>query len=393
VRRFALVLGVLAACSGSSDNVDAQLLVAGSEGEIFTIDADGEHHVVLHQQEEGVVALQPTWSPDGSKVVWTELKMAGDGSAEIIIASQGHIQRLPSANAPFYYYWSPDGRRIAYLGNTGTGISLGLADLENDTNRPIASGEPFYLDWHPDGSRLAVHIGLRIIAFLDREGTSTPASLRPALFQAPAWTPDGRLLVAAQAEGATVAEGLTAQVVPSQLVLTDDGNQRAKVLAELDGFTAFTVSPTGDRVAYTDTLGGGGVSLGPLRVVSIEGGEPIEIISGVVIAHQWSIDGRSLLFISIDAEAGSLVPNVWDGDKTSSFTGFVPTRTFGSAYLPFWDQYARSLSLWSPKGDAFVYAAAAGEGEPGRVMVQTIGGEPPIEVARGEFASWNPASD
>ncbi|HKX76316.1 MAG TPA: hypothetical protein VJR05_13100, partial [Acidimicrobiia bacterium] len=59
--------------------------------------------------------------------------------------------------------------------------------------------------------------------------------------------------------------------------------------------------------------------------------------------------------------------------------------TFVTEYLPFWDQYLRTLSLWSPAGDAFVVA----NGE-GNIVVQELNQSTPRVIGPGTFASWNP---
>jgi hypothetical protein len=174
-------------------------------------------------------------------------------------------------------------------------------------------------------------------------------------------------------------------------MITTDGQVRLQKLADIEGFGAFSVNPEGDKIAYTDTPDGSGFSLGPLRVVPLAGGDPFQVSSERVVLFQWSPKGGRLLYVTIDVDAGLLIPQVWDGNRYFVYPGFHPTATLANAYLPFWDQYTRGLSLWNPDGSAFAYPSAPEEGDgPGRIMVQQVGAEGPLDVAEGEFVSWSP---
>jgi Tol biopolymer transport system component len=55
--------------------------------------------------------------------------------------------------------------------------------------------------------------------------------------------------------------------------------------------------------------------------------------------------------------------------------------------LPFFDQYAQSMTLWSPDGEAFAYPAMTG-GIPG-IWIQDIDGTDPIRLTDGSWVSWS----
>lgn len=377
----------LAACARTETRSVNRLAVTGADGSIRSMDGSGGEVRIARGPADGISVLQPTWSPTG-RLAWTEFDQE---NREIVF---GDGLRLKAPVAPFYYLWSPDGSVLAFLGSspTGDGIRLGLADPGEGTAWEIDGGRPYYLDWHPEGQSLAVHVGEEELALVDLEGASEPVGITPGPFQAPEWLPDGRLVVIASSGPDTVAalDGPLVQAGTRQLVIVDAAGS-VEVVADLEGFGAFTVSPDGASIAYTDTPGGVGLSLGPLRVVATEGGEPFEVSGEQVVFYQWSPPGDRLLFASLDREAGLLRPQVWDGDGYAEYPGFQPTAVFSSQYLPFWDQFVRGLSLWSPDGTAFAYAAADGDGEEGRIMVQLIGADAPREIARGEFVSWSPA--
>ncbi|HJR93393.1 MAG TPA: hypothetical protein VJ938_13195, partial [Acidimicrobiia bacterium] len=81
-------------------------------------------------------------------------------------------------------------------------------------------------------------------------------------------------------------------------------------------------------------------------------------------------------------------PHVWDGDAVVDFAGFMPTAMFVNQYLPFWAQYTRTITQWSPDSTGFAYAAAPDDG-PGQVRFQPLDGEI-VDMGEGEMVIWSP---
>jgi hypothetical protein len=80
---------------------------------------------------------------------------------------------------------------------------------------------------------------------------------------------------------------------------------------------------------------------------------------------------------------------VWDGQENRAYAAIVPSRTFLQAYLLFFDQYARGMTIWSPDSSAFAYAAIDPLGG-NNIWVQHLDDDEPQEVSRGIFVSWSP---
>jgi hypothetical protein len=57
--------------------------------------------------------------------------------------------------------------------------------------------------------------------------------------------------------------------------------------------------------------------------------------------------------------------------------------------LPFFDQYARSSSLWSPDGRHLVVSGLDSSGKPGIYLVDAAGGQPIDRIADGNLAFWS----
>lgn len=363
--RVTLVVGLIVA--GCSNTSIGPLLVQSAEGGLSALGLDGTTFPI-HEETAGVALRQPTWSPDARIAVWTEI-VAAEQRTAIGMGDATRQRRIDVPTPPFYYSWSPQGDRVAYLGNSpdGQGVALGLVEVADGTANLVDGGNPYYFDWQPDGSRLVIHVAGRVLAFLAFDGTRTDIPVETGMFQAPAFLPDGRLLV------------ITAGPPQSLSVLDVLGNPTE--LAPVEGWGMFAPNSSGDRVAYIDSPPGSG--LGALRVLDIAGGEPTVIDQGQVVGFTWDPAGLKLLYFAIDVEAGELVPKVWNGSDVIRYPGFVPSSTFVSEYLPFWDQYSRSLSLWSPDGDAFVVPDASD-----RILVQHLDEETPTEVGSGVFATW-----
>lgn len=333
---------------------------------------------------------QPTWSPDGTQIVWSTT----DGSAQPIVTTtelgSESTKDTPAPFFPFYYSWSPTGERIGMLGNGSSGtIEFAILDVEDGAIKTIDTGAPFYFDWSPDGESVVAHVGnseLRVIdAASGAELSSVPSS---GLFQAPQWTELGILFQESTASSIQ-ARGVVMQRSTTQRIVLGDPGGDVEELAKFDGASAFAAR--GDMVAYLkpSVLS---TNAGPaVWVKQIDGPEQPVLASGV-LAFQWSPNGRRLLVLeaTVEPQGPRLRWSVWSDGELIRFESFAPTLTFLSRYLPFWDQYNRSISIWSPDGDSFVYTAEIdGASE---VFVQRVAdGVAAERIGTGEFASWSPA--
>lgn len=378
-----LVLVLTMACSSSPDaqqgSDGGSLLVTRQDGSIHRVDPESAETIEVGGASLQGGPVQPTSSPDGSVVVWSAVTAAG--SPVVMISDGEGTREVESPTLPFFYHFDPTGTTVAALGNdpeeAGV-VALLLIDLSEGEVEVVDSGQPYFLDWHPTESRLAVHVGDTELAIVEPGNPRQRLEVEPALFQAPAWTDDERIVAALQRAQIT-ASAVEVQAVTSDLALVD-GDSTVQRLAEVGGVTQFAVA--GSRVAYIE----GETGLGTLSVVDLEGGEPQVVDDDEVGTLDWSPDGESLLYQVLDPEAG-LEPRVWDGAEVVSYEPFLPSRVLVSQYLPFWSQYTRSITQWAPDGSAFAVADAAdGEGE---VMVQPLEGDR-RSMGPGEMVTWTP---
>ena len=372
------------------------LVVSRADASIFTINPDGSEQTDLVVETTGLAAIQPTWSPDAERLVWTEVDHMSELPQAFIVTSgpQGEdLERMESPVAPFYYSWSPNGEQVAFLGGgPGGRVDLGIMDGEV---RLLGDAQPFYFAWGPDGDTLLTHTNLDTVALLSTSGTTTTLESTEARFQAPQWSADGTRLV--YATGTPPATGGvrtgTLQSNGQEIVIADTGGSVLRGFGAFSGVASFELSPDGSRIAHSITLDRTTFNFGPLVVTDLDSGAETMVSQSPVLAFQWSPTGEALLYLG--SEGGIDHPTfrwaIWDGTSSTEYAGVVPTAAFAGSYLPFWDQYARSHTLWAPDGSAFAYSGLNEADEP-TIWVQKVGAVEPTEVASGDVVFWSPSS-
>jgi Tol biopolymer transport system component len=352
-----------------------RLIVLGDDGNLRSMAPDGTN-VVPFTTDAGpdVQMSQPVASPDGRFVSWVEIR---NGQPSIVTASRTGqpLQTVPMGLAPFFLQWDPTSTNIAYLGNATQGLGMGV--VRNAVTAPddvaIGGGSPFYLSWSPDGQRLLVHVGETQLGVTDFDAKLRRLDDRPGRFQAPIWLADGR----------TVYDRVHGS--QQQLVVADGGSTH--VLATFAGSVAFDANPGGTRLAYR--IDGDGPQDG-LYVQPLDGGKPALVTRTGAPAFFWSPTGDRLSVLTVTGSGSARTArwNVWSGDQLAPLDRYQPSETFGSQYLPFFDQYAQTFTPWAPDGSAFAFAGVI-DGTAG-VYVQPADGGAPTRVSDGEFVLWSP---
>jgi len=384
-------------------SVPGRLLVLGTDGSVFTIAPDGSDHVVLAPAGPGRAATQPMWSPDGTRVAWVDIELRGGIPTGRVAASRadGSDRTIVEVGGtPFFLAWDPASSRVAYLhGDVRAGIALGVVDAAHG-GRPdvIARGQPLYFDWAPDGRQLLVHIGDGYLGYVSLDGQSRPLVEAGATFRAPEWRrDDGRRFYAARLAGGDALVERSADDVRREL-------------ARLDGLIAFASSPDGHRIAYQASTPDDGPAGGSARsniaqtqaapaappdglvVADLRTGATTTVVDEPVTAFFWSPAGDRLLYLVVEQTIRGLLTRwwTWDDAGTVRLDLFAPSLEYVRDYLPFFDQFARVSTPWSPDGTQFAYAGIAESGESGVWVQSADGAIPPILVADGVYAAWSP---
>jgi len=391
--RTALVILVLAVLAGACSGNDADppgpgtLVIIDEAGNIATITPEGDEITTITDDGGGrVTYFQPAWSPDGSRLAVT--RSDADGfSIEIIDVATGEQTSTTTTSNAFYSYWSPNGSQLAYLSSvTPADLGLdviGLDDLDDaETPNRLALGQPLYFSWSPDSSQVAAHLGTDRLEILGDE-MDTPELPAPGEFLSPQWTERGILHV-----------GLGGG--RQQLMLTQPDGE-AESIASLSGGAVFTATADGERIAILPTGGddiGSTVAAlqvpllpaGRLLVVDGDNGEFVEADTELAVAFFWDPTGTRLLILEF-SEDGTFRWKVWEDGATTAFPDFLPAPGLLRDLVPFFDQYAQSMTLWSPDGSAFAFPGAV-DGVEG-IWVQDLDASDPRRVAGGTWVAWS----
>jgi hypothetical protein len=359
------------------------IAVLDASGTLTVFEADGSHPTVIAGSDPDVTLVrQPTWSRDGTRIAWVGLEADGTSATVMTAAIDGtRSTDTVVAAAPFYLSWDPTSSRIVYLGGSATAdIELGLVDVAASTTDPIDAGSPFYFSWAPKGNQLLVHVGTDRLDRLAIDGSFTPLGDPPGRFSAPVWTADGRTMFYV-----TEADGR------QRLVARDVATDRREILTRFDGVITFVVSPDGERVAYQVIRDGPELAV-PLSVIDRRNGRTRRVATALSAAFFWSPDGTKLLSLRPEVDERLLFRwNVWEDGDSFSTDLFVPSLELSRDYFPFFEQYAQSMTLWSPDGLAFVYAGEQVESGESGVWIQPAAPRiAPVRVADGVVASWSP---
>lgn len=310
-----LVIGtqLLAACGEEGTPVadkadlprDRAVVLSNKDGwpDLYTVDLTGKF--VGRLTESAAAEYSPAWSPDGKRVVFTELngdQATGEyakGRRVVVIDADGKNRKVITPEG-FNPVWSPDSQKIMFTRlNTTTSQT-------NQTDRQVAN----------------------IAAAPPNQVRSTPAATGSLL--APTATPGN---------GPTVKMALQTVPVQGQTIIPSTTSLNGPV--NIPGLGDDT-TPT---PATTTTNPGQQSSL---YVVTVDSGQPGLLVSGAV-SGAWSPDGKRLAYIGGN--------NVLDQKRTLNLAngdGSSPVSLSEKAKLTDLDILFLS---WSPDGTNLAFTA------------------------------------
>jgi Tol biopolymer transport system component len=395
--------------------VSGSIAFTGTDGNIYVLDAESGKRVRLtddaaHGIDRRIDYRYPAWSFDGGKLAFIGYRLLEDGDVESTlyvsdISDRGVHSILTSRSiSPFYLYWSPDAERISFLSSSSGGDELHLMVIRAVGGEPemVDTGQPLFWSWRSDGSSILTHTGGSALEQRDKaliksfdlstgSRVGVPLYYFPALFQAPEHSPDGEaLLIAASMHG-----------LQSTLVLASRDGEPEQLIADWQGPLAFSWSPRGNRIAFVrgqpSPIGG---IIGTLNIVSLsdESGKAAYEAAQGVFAYFWSPDGKKIaLFeptiVRGPAERPILMLNVSilfvETGQLWYRTSILPTPPFLGQVMPFFDQYQRSHTIWSPDSTHIVLNGMTRDNQPGIFVVPADGEAPPQLVALGTLPFWS----
>lgn len=238
---------------------------SGFRTEICTMNADGTNvvTVISGAGDPETHNAQPSWSPDGTKFVFTSNR-SHPGKFEIWIASadgSGLVRVTTSVQLTSEIFsadtdpaWAPDGTKIAFASNReGPGLTdTELYVINVDGSNPVKLTSNALDDrmpaWSPDSQRIAFVISNGVgIHIINRDGTN----LVPVItFSAwPAWSPDGTKLAFVQNDANNFNRGTV-------FIIKTDGTEKVKVTNNPDGARAPSWAPSSSPPIPTFSISG-----------------------------------------------------------------------------------------------------------------------------------------
>ncbi|MEM9562249.1 MAG: hypothetical protein AAGA93_06520 [Actinomycetota bacterium] len=352
---------------------------------------------------DGENGAQPTWSRDGTALVWSSTSPERQVVLVQSFDDDGRPDGDPAvSDTPgfpiFYLQWSADDTRLAYLRSAAQPgqVEFGLID-PGDPAEPVAQDTPFFLSWSP----AAAESGVLAHVAQNRVELHTPGAAEPRIvldqgsdYSAPAWVDGERALVVADEALALVSlvDGSVEQLVP------------------MDVPVRFVVSPDGRRVAYRRltesnqgpltaslTIADSATSTdedSSLVVLDLETGESEVVGDDTATAWEWSPDGSRLAWLSVRTSGRLLGSwNFWSADgqqpATDRTVEFALTRKYAEVYLPFFAQYTHSVTGWAPDSNAFAFPGLIGDERGVWVQLLDVEAEA-LQVSVGDFVTWGP---
>lgn len=376
-------------------------------------------------QGAGRIYQFPTFSADGTSLAF--VSVAGDQSA---ITQTVHVAPASNASARAtltnlfstndynipYLDWSPDSNQVAFLTISSQSGSIRVVNKSGGDVAVFDTGSPTYWDWRSDSTAMATHLGGRattkgsanvsvIAANGALKGEQTVVEELPGSFQSPHFSPDGKYLL-------YVAN--TSEM--DELVLADGAGKPICTLAPVNENAYFAWSPNGAYVAVMDTSVSSGMLIpSPLRIFDLAAGTNKQVHDGASMFF-WSPGGQKLAVYSIAFDATltplgssasklnapvsqtrSLALRIEIVDATSG-KAFKVADTYPSEsflpYFPYFDQYSRAVTPWSPDGKHIVFSSASPTQGTANIAVATINeAQTSVDlkrIAAGTVAFWSP---
>lgn len=388
--RLRILIGVsiaLAACTTGSEpttstnavpELGGRVVVLDDGGNIAVLDPDGSNRVDMTNDGSEVRYFQPVWSPVGATIAFGRSTSRG-ASIGFVNDDGSGFRQVELPQFPFYFYWSPDGRRLGILHNgTTSGIDFEIVDVEEQTSAILDSGAPYYFSWSPDGDAVVVHADGNRLEIFDESANPTEVAAPSPDFLSPRWTSAGIFYLA-----------------DSGVTLRRPGGDLTG-LGSASGFVNINPNRDGSLVAINTLSDPVGVTVGLSAQEDLPAGAVVivdtatggtEVVSEVfALASFWSPDGEKLLILSLASSDGDTDLTIWEDGEISSVGTIRVSPTLVAEALQYSDQYAQSWQVWNPGSTAFVLPGEI-QGDSGVWVIPTAGD--PMRISDGTWAAWS----
>ncbi len=283
----------------SDEPVKNQIAFIGNDDNLWVVSPAGENLYSITHNGQGY--RFPTWSPDGRRLAF--IGPDGNNSATLYIspASSSNPVELykQSQSAPFYLYWAPDSRSITFLTQETSGLAMQQVDVyAPDKTRTLAKGAPFYWVWSPHSDKMLMHVGgsraasdEAHISIFNPQKDAQPVELElaPGRFQAPLWSSSGDYFfyIATNDEGS------------ESIYKTQSETLEQTVVTNLGGFTYLVLAPNSQYIAYLQLEEGFPPPFGKAYLVDTNGQNHKLLTDDPIASIYWSPDGTKLALLGV----------------------------------------------------------------------------------------------
>ena len=327
-----------------------------SEHDLDVFDLGTHAHRTLTYKREGL--SDPAWSPDGTRLAF--LANAGTGEdakpqVYVMPLDGGDARPVTSAEEGVEQFaWRPDGLAIAYAATEPKPKRTGVEKYRDAfvfTTEPITTREP----------DLPVHLFVvDATGGKARQLTRGPQSVASGEAASTlSWSADGKTLAFLLAPNAILNDA-----TQGHLELLDVASARLTALTSNAGYEAGALfSPDGTHVAYQHSNGDNQVNLNDLYVTSPGGGNGTDVsraFDRAVHDAFWAKDSQALYFTCADHAALRLVraplhesPEAVDvGDLNVTFVSHETSGSGGIAFVASTTGSPNELYYLPPGGKA-----------------------------------------
>jgi Tol biopolymer transport system component len=360
---------------GNGDNYDIYIKEIGKGG-------------ITRLTRDAAPDLDPAWSPDGTRVAFLRVlpdrlevltESAAGGPERVVTETASPINSWGADSNPYFGCygpaWSPDGTKIVFsdVGSAGHGFSLYGISLQSgrrmELTHPAGEARDTCPNFSPDGERIAfvrfashgisdIHVaagdGSR-----DRQITSDGRTIRGLN-----WTSDRQNIV---------FSSLRMGSFQLHQVGADGGEAQLLPVSSTSAVSP-SVAPAGHWMAFTELEDNWNIWRAPLSAAGV--GKPELFLSSTGKNHSpsYSPDGKHIAFVS--DRSGS--PEVWLADGNGG--DLRKLTNFGGPWL--------GSIRWSPDGQNIVFDARP-RGHSGIFTMRIAGGEP-VPLEEDQFEERRP---